>query len=376
VASHIQSRTVPPEGPSRAHPPAPPPPPARRPVLPQPPPERVISLLPPPPPSEARKPPPPPPERVISLLPPPPPSEARKPPPPPPERVISLLPPPPSEAGRILPPAPPPAPAITHVPSPPDARVISPLPPPPPRGPVLRLEPPPPPPRGPVLRLEPPSPPPRPPLGLRSPAHEPTETTPLRSPAPSPPQNFTRSRGRHALGQSKRRADLGFRRPEIVYASLAGAALLLLGLWAGSELVARNNGTATIADIRALEQRLSDRIGETLAAIEERLAPIEGGSEGSPSAGDTLDPEPGPTAGSLTLDGSGSVSTSAFSRRGTWTVEWEGEDVFIFVNRAGEGGLVRGDGGRGKGSFVVPESGRFVMDVLARGDWVIRILDS
>jgi hypothetical protein len=70
------------------------------------------------------------------------------------------------------------------------------------------------------------------------------------------------------------------------------------------------------------------------------------------------------------------VSTSAFSRRGTWTVEWEGEDVFIFVNRAGEGGLVRGDGGRGKGSFVVPESGRFVMDVLARGDWVIRILDS
>jgi hypothetical protein len=318
VASHIQSRTVPPEGPSRDHPRAPPPPPARRPLLAPPPPERVFSLLPPPPPSEARKPPPLPPVRVISLLPPP----------------------------------------------------------PPPRGPVLRLEPPPPPPRGPVLRLEPPSPPPRPPLGLRSPAHEPSETTPLRSPAPSPPQNFTRSRGRHALRQSKRRADLGFRRPEIVYASLAGAALLLLGLWAGSELGARNNGTATIADIRALEQRLSDRIGETLAAIEERLAPIEGGSKGSPSAGDTLDPEPGPTAGSLTLDGSGSVSTSAFSRRGTWTVEWEGEDVFIFVNRAGEGSLVRGDGGRGKGSFVVPESGRFVMDVLARGDWVIRILDS
>jgi hypothetical protein len=332
---------------------------------------------------------------VPSRTAPPTPPSRRPIPPPPSERKISLLPPPPPpQTGRrsspLSPPAP--APAVFHSPSPPDTRVISLLPPPPPRGPVLRLEPPPPPPRGPVLRLEPPPPPPRgpvlrlepppppprPPLRLRPPAHGPSETIPLRSPAPSPPQNLTRSRGRHALRQSKRRVDLGFRRPEIVYASLAGVALLLLGLWAGFQLGARNNGTATIADVRALEQRLSDRIGENLAAIEERLAPIEGRSEGPRSPRDTLElePEPGPTAGSLTLDGSGSVSTSAFSRSGTWTVEWEGEDVFIFVNRAGEGSLVRGDGGRGKGSFIVPESGRFIMDVLARGDWVIRILDS
>ena len=76
------------------------------------------------------------------------------------------------------------------------------------------------------------------------------------------------------------------------------------------------------------------------------------------------------------LSGSGSATTDIVSTRGPWRLEWTGDDVFVFVKQAENGRLVHADGGQGSGSFVIPEGGRFILDVLARGTWSIRVVRS
>ena len=76
------------------------------------------------------------------------------------------------------------------------------------------------------------------------------------------------------------------------------------------------------------------------------------------------------------ISGSGSATTDIVSTRGSWRLEWTGDDVFVFVKRAEDGRLVRADGGQGNGSFVIPEGGRFILDVLARGPWSLKVVRS
>lgn len=76
------------------------------------------------------------------------------------------------------------------------------------------------------------------------------------------------------------------------------------------------------------------------------------------------------------ISGSGSATTDIVSTRGPWQLEWTGDDVFVFVKRAEDGRLVRADGGQGSGSFVIPEGGRFILDVLARGPWSLKVVRS
>jgi hypothetical protein len=331
VASHIQSRTVPPEGPSRA-PYPPPPPPARRPLLPPPPPGRVISLLPPPPPSEARKPPQPPPERVISLPPPPPPSEARKPPQPPPERVISLLPPPPSKAGRILPPPPPPE------------RVISLLPPPPPS----------------EART-----PPRPRPPSRSEPHSRpaavTSSTP-RIPANGGVQPSFRPRLERYAQERLRRARAANSALMFVF-----ALFLALGGLVGYLVAARQDSQAHLDSLIEIVAWQRDQ-------LEDGSAGVTSDSTQDPAASDLeISGAPGQIDA---ISGSGPATTDIVSTRGSWRLEWTGDDVFVFVKRAEGGRLVHADGGQGSGSFDIPEGGEFILDVLARGTWSIRVVRS
>lgn len=75
------------------------------------------------------------------------------------------------------------------------------------------------------------------------------------------------------------------------------------------------------------------------------------------------------------LSGSGSATTDIVSTRGPWRLEWTGDDVFVFVKQA-DGRLVHADGGQGSGSFVIPEGGRFILDVLARGTWSLKVVRS
>jgi hypothetical protein len=77
-----------------------------------------------------------------------------------------------------------------------------------------------------------------------------------------------------------------------------------------------------------------------------------------------------------TISGSGSATTDIVSMRGPWRLEWTGDDVFVFIKRAEDGRLVRADGGQGNGSFVIPEGGRFILDVLARGPWSLKVVRS
>ena len=77
-----------------------------------------------------------------------------------------------------------------------------------------------------------------------------------------------------------------------------------------------------------------------------------------------------------TISGSGSATTDIVSTSGPWRLEWTGDDVFVFVKRAEDGRLVRADGGQGNGSFVIPEGGRFILDVLARGPWSLKVVRS
>jgi hypothetical protein len=74
------------------------------------------------------------------------------------------------------------------------------------------------------------------------------------------------------------------------------------------------------------------------------------------------------------ISGTGSATTDIVSTRGPWRLEWTGDDVFVFVKRAEEGRLVHADGGQGSGSFVIPEGGEFILDVLARGTWSLKIV--
>lgn len=76
------------------------------------------------------------------------------------------------------------------------------------------------------------------------------------------------------------------------------------------------------------------------------------------------------------ISGSGSATTDIVSTRGPWRLEWTGGDVFVFVKRAEDGRLVHADGGQGSGSFVIPKGGRFILDVLARGTWSLKVVRS
>jgi len=76
------------------------------------------------------------------------------------------------------------------------------------------------------------------------------------------------------------------------------------------------------------------------------------------------------------MSGSGSATTDIVSTREPWQLEWTGDDVFVFVKRAEDGRLVHADGGQGSGSFAIPEGGEFILDVLARGPWSLKVVRS
>jgi hypothetical protein len=82
-------------------------------------------------------------------------------------------------------------------------------------------------------------------------------------------------------------------------------------------------------------------------------------------------------SGSLIAEftGSGPQTTTVFAASGPWRIQWEGPDVFIFIKKA-SGFLVHGDGGAGTGTYRVAASGRFYLDILARGRWTIRVLST
>jgi hypothetical protein len=345
VATHIPSRTAPPEGPSRApDPPAPPPtargisgrppppPPARRPLLPPPPPEQVISLLSPPPPSEAPPPPQPRPERVISLLSPPPP-EAVRPlsPPPPPEKIISLLPPPPPEAVRPLSPPPPPEKIISLLPPPPPSKVRTPAPPPPSRSELH----------------------PRPAAV--------TSSTP-RIPTNGKVQPSLRPRLDRYAQERLRKARGAFAALMILI-----ALFLACGGTVGYLVAARQDSQAHVDSLIEIIAWQRDQLENGSADVTTGSTQDQGESEvetsGAPGLIDAL-------------SGSGSATTDIVSTRGPWRLEWTGDDVFVFVKQAENGRLVHADGGQGSGSFVIPEGGRFILDVLARGTWSIRVVRS
>jgi hypothetical protein len=320
VATHIPSRTAPPEGPSRAPDPPAPPPTARG-----------FSVRPPPPPP-ARRPllPPPPPEQVISLLPPPPPSEAPPPPQPRPERIISLLPPPPPEAGRPLLPPPPPDQVISLLPPPPPSEVRTPAPPP--------------------SRSEPPSRP-----------AEVTSTTP-RIATNGVVQPSLRPRLERYAHERLRKARGAFAALMILF-----ALFLACGGTVGYLVAARQDSQAhvdSLIEIIAWQRDQSENgsPGVTTGSTQDQVASdVE--TSGAPGLIEAL-------------SGSGSATTDIVSTRGPWRLEWTGDDVFVFVKQAENGRLVHADGGQGSGSFVIPEGGRFILDVLARGTWSIRVVRS
>jgi hypothetical protein len=134
---------------------------------------------------------------------------------------------------------------------------------------------------------------------------------------------------------------------------------LVLGGTIGYLVAARQD---TQANLDSLVDRLDDRLTE----LEEE------------SGGVAADSETESTSGARevvhNISGSGSATTDVVSTSGPWRLEWTGDDVFVFVKRAKDGRLVDADGGQGSGSFLIHEDGRFILDVLARGDWVIRIL--
>jgi len=76
------------------------------------------------------------------------------------------------------------------------------------------------------------------------------------------------------------------------------------------------------------------------------------------------------------ISGTGSATTDIVSTREPWRLEWTGDDVFVFVKRAEDGRLVHADGGQGSGSFAIPEGGEFILDVLARGTWSLKVVRS
>lgn len=185
------------------------------------------------------------------------------------------------------------------------------------------------------------------------------------------------------------------------YGWLALALVVLLGTGAviGYLLGARSDSprAAPAQEMRSLERRLSGRIAEGLEVMARRVDDLRAqaslrrsprresraGAKSGRRARSKAKGRKGQAEGKgargrtkviASMDGSGPESTDSFSARAPWQIKWEGEDVFVFVNRAKDGSLVRGDGGRGSGSFVVREGGRFVMDVLAHGDWAIKVV--
>jgi hypothetical protein len=322
VATHIPSRTAPPEGTSRAPDPPAPPPTARG-----------ISVRPPPPPPARRPlfPPPPPPEQVISLLPPPPPSEAPPPPPPRPERVISLLAPPPPEAVRPLSPPPPPEKVISLLPPPPPSEVRTSAAPAPPRS-------------------EPPS----------RPAAV-TSSTP-RIATNGVVQPSLRPRLERYAQERLRKARGAFAALMILI-----ALFLACGGTVGYLVAARQDSQAHVDSLIEIIAWQRDQLGNGSASVTTGSTQDQGESEvetsGAPGLIDAL-------------SGSGSATTDIVSTRGPWRLEWTGDDVFVFVKQAENGRLVHADGGQGSGSFVIPEGGRFILDVLARGTWSIRVVRS
>jgi hypothetical protein len=65
-------------------------------------------------------------------------------------------------------------------------------------------------------------------------------------------------------------------------------------------------------------------------------------------------------------------SVPPFTARKPWRVVWSGDDVFFFI-RAEDGRLIHGDGGSGRGSYVVRRSGRFYLEVIASADWTLKV---
>jgi hypothetical protein len=65
-------------------------------------------------------------------------------------------------------------------------------------------------------------------------------------------------------------------------------------------------------------------------------------------------------------------SVPLFTAKKPWRVAWSGDDVFFFI-RAENGRLIHGDGGSGRGSYVVRRSGRFYLEVIASADWTLKV---
>ena len=293
-----------------------------------PPPARALPHPPPPPPARSPLPPPPPPTRVISLLPPPPPSEAPAAPQPQPERVISLLGPPP-EAESPLPPPPPPT------------GVISLLPPPPPSDAPATPQPPP-------SRGEPHS---RPAVTSSTPPIATTDGVVQLSLRPRL-ERYAHERSRKARG---------------AYTALTVLFALFLGLGGvvGYLVAARQDSQAHVDSLIGIIAWQRDQLdngsaGVTTGSIQDQ-AESEVETSGAPGLIDAI-------------SGSGSATTDIVTTHGPWRLEWTGDDVFVFVKRAEGGRLVQADGGQGSGSFLIPEGGRFILDVLARGTWSISVV--
>lgn len=233
-------------------------------------------------------------------------------------------------------------------------------------------------------------------------------------PPPPPPPPRSRESGvrgltdvRPPVRNSQPRAQRYFeqrrRSTRHAYTSLAAllTMLLVMGIAAGYLIGAGRDSprAAPAREIRLLEQRLSARIAEGLAIMEKRVGDIRAQafsrrpSRAKPDTrtksrkrakSQTKDPKSlakptqarGGTRVIASMDGSGPRTTDPFTARNPWQIEWRGADVFIFVKRAKDGSLVHADGGQGRGSFVIREGGRFVMDVLARGTWSISVVSS
>jgi hypothetical protein len=133
--------------------------------------------------------------------------------------------------------------------------------------------------------------------------------------------------------------------------------------------------------ITALERRLDSPVedgesnqGATRRGVGKRTA---GKGTAGKRAGDRKN-DRGPSQGSgegliAEFTGTGPQTTAVFAANGPWRIQWEGPDVFFFIKKA-SGFLVHGDGGAGTGTYRVAASGRFYLDILARGKWTIKVL--
>ena len=101
----------------------------------------------------------------------------------------------------------------------------------------------------------------------------------------------------------------------------------------------------------------------------------EAKGEQSPRAngGESSRPSRGPKEVVAAFEGEGPETTPVFGVKGPWSIAWGGPDVFFFLKDV-RGVLVHGDGGTEAGSYTVRRSGRFYLDVVARGEWTIRIV--